>query len=78
MYLCISTLNPSICASHFVYLCCFIKYARVAHVHLDLVSGAGHILLPPFLDCIQLIQQECISGNRTSPTVAINNMAFEM
>ena len=76
MYLCISTLNPSICAFHFVYLCCFIKYAQVAHAHLDLVSG--HILLPPFLDCIQLIQQECISGNRTSPTVAINNMAFEM
>ena len=76
MYLCLSTLNPSICEFHVVYLCSFIKYAQVAHAHLDLVSG--HILLPPFLDCIQLIQQECISGNRTSPTVAINNMAFEM
>ena len=74
MCLCISTLNPSIYAFHFVYLCCFIKYLQVAHAHLDV---SGHILLPPFLDCIQLIQQECISGNRTSPTVAINNMAFE-
>ena len=44
MYLCISTLNSkskkskSICASNFVYLCLFIKYAQFAHAHLD-ISG---------------------------------------